>query len=231
MMSLLKKQVISLISYKNRHYYKKNNLLVSRKAIDKGTDWEGNNICGARSIVNYSSIGVMSYLGNDCFLPYCEIGRFCSIGDRVMVIAGKHPTSQFVSTHPAFYSREYFFSFVREQKYKEHDYCCEGTKTKVHIGNDVWIGSDVRLLEGVEIGDGAIVAAGAVVTKKVEPFTIVGGVPAREIKKRFDQEQIDLVKSTKWWDEELKTIRNMADSFEDINYFITRHERKREVQK
>ncbi len=70
------------------------------------------------------------------------------------------------------------------------------------IGNDVWIGSNVLIIGGIKIGDGAIVAAGAVVTKDVPPYAIVGGIPARIIRFRFDKEQINKLLELKWWNKD-----------------------------
>ena len=68
------------------------------------------------------------------------------------------------------------------------------------MGNDVWIGDEAVILSGVTIGDGAIIAARAVVTQDVPPYTIVGGVPARPIRKRYDQASIDQLLALRWWD-------------------------------
>ena len=73
-------------------------------------------------------------------------------------------------------------------------------KGDIVIGNDVWIGYEAVIMAGVHIGDGAIIAARAVVTKDVPPYTIVGGVPARPIRKRFDEEVIRKLETLKWWD-------------------------------
>jgi len=68
------------------------------------------------------------------------------------------------------------------------------------VGNDVWIGYDSLIMPGVTIGDGAIIAARSVVVKDVAPYTVVGGNPAKEIRKRFDEETIDLLERVRWWD-------------------------------
>jgi acetyltransferase-like isoleucine patch superfamily enzyme len=213
-------KIKKLYCYKHGKKYRDQCVVIYRSSKDKAVQWGGNNKCGKNTVLNYSSVGKMTYLGDDCFLTYCSIGKFDSIGDRVKVIAGNHPTSRFVSTHPAFYSKNYMFSFVNRQKYDEHSYFDNIRKTKVYIGNDVWIGSDVRILEGVRIGDGAVIAAGAVVVNDIEPFTIVGGVPAREIKKRFSLVQIDYLLHRKWWNDDLDKICAMADCFDNIEDYI-----------
>ncbi len=68
------------------------------------------------------------------------------------------------------------------------------------IGNDVWIGNSVTIMQGVKIGHGSIIGTNSLVTKDIEPYTIVGGNPAKPIKKRFDQDTIDFLVSLAWWD-------------------------------
>ena len=80
-------------------------------------------------------------------------------------------------------------------------------KGNIVIGNDVWIGYEAVIMAGVHIGNGAIIAARAVVTKDVPPYTIVGGVPARPIRKRFDEEVIRKLETLKWWDWSAEKIR------------------------
>lgn len=81
-------------------------------------------------------------------------------------------------------------------------------KGDIVIGNDVWIGYEATILSGVHIGDGAIIGAKALVTKDVPAYSIVGGIPAREIKKRFDPETIQKLKQLKWWDWSYEKIRH-----------------------
>lgn len=87
----------------------------------------------------------------------------------------------------------------------------------VVIGNDVWIGSNVKILQGIKICDGAVIAAGALITKDVEPYAIVGGVPAKLIRKRFSDEDIKFLLDLKWWDKGEEWVIENAEFFEDIN--------------
>jgi len=118
-----------------------------------------------------------------------EIGKFCSIANDVKIfLDGEHET-QNISTYPF----GYFKGFISKEKYKTK------SKGKITIGNDVWIGYGVTILSGVNIGDGAVIGACALVNKNVEPYSIVGGVPAKIIRKRFDDETIKKLLKIKWW--------------------------------
>jgi hypothetical protein len=98
-------------------------------------------------------------------------------------------------------------------------------KGDIIIGNDVWIGAKSTIMSGVKIGHGAIVAAGAVVTKDVQPYSVVGGNPAKHIKFRFDEKQIEKLLEISWWDWEESKIKEEAMLLwsADINYFIEKH--------
>jgi virginiamycin A acetyltransferase len=126
------------------------------------------------------------------------IGRFVQIahGVRIITSSANHDMNGF-STYP-------FNNFMMTSGMTREDiasmYEIPGKKGDTIIGNDVWIGMDATILPGVSIGDGAIVSARSVVTKNVEPYTIVGGNPARPIKKRFDDGIIEKLLSIKWWD-------------------------------
>ncbi len=84
------------------------------------------------------------------------------------------------------------------------------------IGNDVWIGANVLILDGVTIGNGAIIAAGAVVTKDVPPYAVVGGVPAKIIKYRFNKEEIDFLEQLKWWEKDEKWLTEYGKYFNNV---------------
>lgn len=172
--------------------------------------------------------GYGTYVSHDSFLASVSIGRYCSIGPYVRTVNGRHPTTKFVSTHPAFFStaKQNGMSFVSKNKFSEHIFVSDNYG--ITIGNDVWIGGGVTILEGVCIGDGAIIAAGAVVNKDVPPYAIVGGIPAKIIKYRFSSDEIAALLEIKWWDWDNQRIREMADSFESIEEFLGKVSQKKD---
>lgn len=159
-----------------------------------------------------------------------KIGRFCSINDTAK-ICNNHPMD-YVTTHP-FLDYRMFYSYDKQEK--REDYCqkygryfnnseFENSPLRdnrpVVIGNDVWIGAGVIILPGVHIGDGAVLAAGAVVTKDVEPYAVVGGVPAKPIRKRFDEETVKRFLEIKWWNWEVEEIEKNIELFYQPEKFI-----------
>ena len=194
--------------------------LNSKSYISKKTFFEGENYLGENSVFIDSSMGYASYVADDSYFPHTSIGRYCSIGYNSSVVIGDHPSKDFVSTHPSFYREFPSFGprFVKKNKFEEiREVGDHGMVVK--IGNDVWVGAHVIIMNGVSIGDGAIVGAGAVVTKDVPAYSIVGGVPARLIRYRFAKKDIDALQITKWWDRDIKWIRENAEWFNDIEQF------------
>lgn len=119
-----------------------------------------------------------------------EIGAFCSIADAVQIFLGGDHRPEFVTTFP----------FDKLWKTDQQIATSESTKGSVRIGNDVWIGREAVIMAGVTIGDGAVVGAHAVVAKDVAPYAVVVGNPARQIKKRFDEQTIQELLEIRWWD-------------------------------
>ncbi len=135
-----------------------------------------------------------------------QIGKFCSIafGAKFLFNSANHTLSS-LSTYP-------FPLFFEEWGLEKNDVTkAWDDKGDIVIGNDVWIGYEAVILAGVTIGDGAIIGTRAVVTKDVPPYTIVGGVPAKSIKKRFPEEIISALLEIQWWNwSEEKIARNIS---------------------
>ncbi len=131
-----------------------------------------------------------------------KIGKFCSVacGAKFLFTSANH-TMKSLSTYP-------FPIFFEEWGLAGKDISnAWDNKGDIVIGNDVWIGYEAVILSGVTIGDGAIIGTRAVVTKDVPPYTIVGGVPAKPIRKRFDDETIKKLEEVRWWNWDDEKIR------------------------
>lgn len=189
---------------------------------DKKSTFDGRNYINDGTEVVNAHLGYASGTGINCFLKDIEIGKYCCLAGDVRTIVGTHPSSGFVSIHPAFYSttQQWGFTYAKDNRFDVNNRLDAERQISFRIGNDVWIGEGVRLLEGVTIGDGAIVAAGAIVTKDVPPYAIVGGVPAKIIRYRFTQSQIEKLLTIKWWDWEESKIREYADAFSNIDELL-----------
>lgn len=148
-------------------------------------------------------LGTFSYRGNDTKVlgpGPVKVGKFCSISSNVTFISWTH-NANWITAFP--------FNSVKQSKDWPE---CKNINHPLFfgetiIGNDVWIGYGATIRGGIKIGDGAIIANNAVVTKDIEPYKIVGGVPAKVIKDRFSKEIVELLLKIKWWDWNIKKIR------------------------
>lgn len=182
------------------------------------TVFEGQNAIGGGTRFS-GRLGFGSYIGENCDIE-AKVGRYCAISKNVITAIGNHPTSKYVSIHPAFFStqKQAGFTYVKETSFEEKSFADH--ESYIVIGNDVWIGASVTILNGVTIGDGAVIASGAVVTKDVMPYAIVGGVPAQFIKWRFSEEEIAALQSIKWWNKSDLWLKEKSGSFKDIRVFL-----------
>ena len=218
-MSYIKK-IRNIIYYSKM---KKQNVFISKKAIvNKNTKFEGYNKVLDEAIVLDSEIGIGTYIHIKSNIEKCKIGKWCSIAPEVKVIIGNHPAKDFVSTHPIFFSKRFKSSLKLENRneFEEFSYTDNTNKWLCEIGNDVWIGTRASIMNGVKIGNGAIVAAGAVVTKDVPPYSIVGGVPAKVIRYRFDEKQINELEKIEWWNKDIEWLKKNINNFNNIDKFL-----------
>jgi len=200
------------------------------KSSDKRIEDE--NMIGLNCSIHYTSFGIHNSIGSDCYLYNSSvgdftflsknvsmmnttIGKFCSVAQGVGVGLGEHPASVFVSSHPAFYSpyKQCGYTFTDESHFPEL-----GNNI---IGNDVWIGVNAMIMNNINIGNGVIIGAGAIVTKHVPDYAVVVGSPAKVIRYRFTEQEINLLLSFKWWDKDYKWIEENYKSFLNINDFLS----------
>jgi acetyltransferase-like isoleucine patch superfamily enzyme len=147
-----------------------------------------------------------------------KIGKFCSIAPEVVIFLGGNHRLDWVTTYP--------FTALKDE-WPEAVYISghPSTKGDIIIGNDVWIGYAATILSGVKIGDGAVIGTRSVVTRNVAPYALVAGNPAREKKKRFDDDTIEKLLKMKWWDWPIDQIKENIEILcsDNINELLVSH--------
>ena len=174
-----------------------------------------------RHVVLFDRVEVMgSHLGSHTYIQKgtqifnAEVGPFCSIAGNVRIGLAAHPT-EFLSTHPAFYDASQPLPIFLTEKRRPGQ-----SVPRTQIGADVWIGESALILAGLTIGTGSVIAAGAVVTQDVEPYSIVGGIPAKLIRKRFQGELGKRLLRSEWWKLPTEKLKALSPFFENPSVFL-----------
>lgn len=185
--------------------------LIGMPAI-KNTEMEEHTKVDVFSTVVGSSMGKCSYIGEHSSVIFTDIGRFCSISNYCAIGGGSHPTD-WVSSSPVFNSSTSILHFnIGELEYNPFN--------RTTIQHDVWIGSHCLIKSGVTIGIGAVVGMGSVVTKDIGPYEIWAGNPAHLIRKRFDDETIERLLASHWWEWSEEKLAERASLVNSVGDFL-----------
>ncbi|MCL1851939.1 MAG: acetyltransferase [Peptococcaceae bacterium] len=172
----------------------------------------------AHSVFHDVVVGDYSYFAGYNQVYYAVIGKFCSVASFARINTTHHPSYTRVAQHHFTYRSEKF-------GFGEDDaaFFAQRQKKVVTVCHDVWIGHNAVIMPGVTIGNGAVIGAGAVVTKDVEPYSVVAGVPATKINMRFPGDLIRRIEYLQWWDWDYETIKERLSDFRDMEAFVRKY--------
>ena len=175
---------------------------------------------GAGARILESQLGDYSYTDRYADIAHSTLGKFVNVAAFARINPGEHPHHR-TSLHHFMYRSSYYW----EDKPDEAEVFAWRRGRPVFIGHDTWIGHGAVVLKGVTIGDGAIVGAHAVVTKSVDPYTIVGGVPARFLKWRHPAHVAERLRALAWWDWDHERLRRALKDFRalGVEAFLEKH--------
>ncbi len=174
---------------------------------------------GANTSIVESSVGDYSYLVHGCQVIYTSIGKFCSIASFVRLNPGNHPLERPTTHHMTYRAAQ--FGLGED----DHEFFEWRRSHPVTVGHDVWIGHNVTVMPGITIGNGAAIGSGAVVTKDVAAYTVAVGIPAKPLKRRFDERTAERLEALAWWDWPREALEaRFADFRGDITAFLDKYE-------
>ncbi len=167
------------------------------------------------SRIHASTLGDYSYLMERVQLDYTDVGKFANVASHARLGPTNHPIHRPAAHHFTYRCEMYDLAEADDESIFEWR-----ADQPVELGHDTWIGHAATVLPDVSVGNGAVVAAGAVVTHDVEPYSIVAGVPAEQIDRRFSTEVAARIEATKWWDWDHETLRERLTEFRDLDAFL-----------
>ncbi|MGB5920491.1 CatB-related O-acetyltransferase [Arcobacter sp.] len=200
---------IRLNRYKNKKRFP-GSLILSNVYIDSNSSINKNSKLFQNITVINSIIGNGTYLQSNTNCYYSDIGKYCSIGSNVTIGLASHLTNT-ISTSPIFYDCSQPLPFFLTKRTLDSKLLIP----KTVIEHDVWIGQSAMIKAGVTIGIGSVIGAGAVVVKDVKPYSIVGGVPAKHIKYRFDEKVRNLLIDSQWWNLDEEILEELNEYFDN----------------
>ena len=164
-----------------------------------------------------AEIGDYTYLMERVQLDYASVGKFGNVASDARLGPTNHPIDRPTAHHFTYRAEMYDLGEDGDEVF---DWRAE---QEVTVGHDVWIGHGATVLPGVDIGNGAVVGAGAVVTDDVDPYTVVVGVPAEPVRRRFPPAVAERLEATEWWDWDHETLAERLDDFRDLKRFLAKY--------
>ncbi|WP_299499970.1 chloramphenicol acetyltransferase [uncultured Roseobacter sp.] len=177
---------------------------------------------GAGSRVAYSVIGDYSYCDRVCDIANADVGKFANIASFVRIGATDHPMDRASLHHFMYRSSDYW-----DDADHDADWFAHRRARRATIGHDTWIGHNAQIKPEVTVGHGAVVASGSIVTRSVDPYTIVAGVPAKPIRERQPVAIADRMMALAWWDWDHDRLRDALEDFRGLpaEAFLEKYER------
>ena len=174
---------------------------------------------GGNCSMRESSMGDYSYLAGDVSIVWTDIGKFCSIASHTRMNPGNHPTWRVTTSHSTYRRVQYGFDETDDE-----EFFAWRQAHRCRVGHDVWMGHGTLLTAGCKVGIGVCTGSGSVITKDIPPYAIVGGVPAKVIKFRFDPKTIEKLMRIAYWEWDHETVKARFKDLYNVNEFVEKYE-------